>query len=585
MSTPTPLWRLPQQALAFVARCGVPAISIVGMLVLLLARAVVDTLAALLLAGVLAALIPGVAPVSRGNPWLSWLDHHSGGWLSPVLALVLSLAVCKVVVTPLLSAWRGRLTDRWTLQVSMAVFARELSVGSGARPDSQGHGSNLAVNQWVPRVMGSTVLVSLDLLSEVIVTGLILCVLLEREPLPSLLLIAALAVVLPASLALSRRLGRTPGAGRVRSQLLMQRWVADSVACLRELHLYQRTSAVLARYRPVAAGYARAIARERTVTEVQAPVLELLLLLALGAAVLVAGDTPGQANLQSLTLFAAMGLRLLPSLRRIAFCLQTLGFTRSYFERLGADRQPPPGAPAPAAQGATLLQCTALTFAYPGADQPVIRDLTLTAGAGEWLGVVGESGAGKSTLVDLLMGELVPQAGTVRWGLADSGRPAIGYAGASTTLIPGTLRDNVSLLGEQADSALLEALTLAGFGKVLARLGSGLDTPVEVFEQQLSGGERQRIGLARALAHAGHLLILDEATAALDQLSEQRFLQHLRTARPGLAVLLVTHRLSALQFTDRSLVLVDGIMQPFTQDHPIHQGPLGIEHTETATCT
>lgn len=177
--------------------------------------------------------------------------------------------------------------------------------------------------------------------------------------------------------------------------------------------------------------------------------------------------------------------------------------------------------------------------------------------------MVGESGVGKSTLVDVLIGELQPSQGSLQWLDLPAEHRTIGYAASGTTLIPGTLRDNLAFLGSGTEQVLREALTIAGVDALLKRLPLGLDTPVEAFEQQLSSGERQRIGLARAVAHAKVLLILDEATAALDQLSESRFLQALRAARPELAVVLITHRLTALRHTDRNVLMADGTLTDF----------------------
>ena len=565
---PTPLFRIPPQALAFVRRCGASRSSLVAMFALLLGKAAIDAFCALLVAALLGALLPiGRAPAGWYAQVQTLWPGLLGSGVSALMLLVLALLVFKGVLAPLLSAARGRLIDAWTLLISLKVFERELAREAPQLRDSGVQDSNVAVNYLVPRIVMGTLLPSLELLTEMLVVGTLLSVLLVLEPTATAVMLAALLLAVGLGSALSWLLGGARAARKSASQVLMQRWVTDSVACLREIRLYQRLPAVLERYRPIARRFARATARERTFMDIQSPLMELFFLLMLVTCVLVASQSTWQADLHALALFSAVGLRLLPGFRRIVFSLQTLRFSRPYFEALTADASEP--APQPAANVASgtaqpVLLCDALQYRYPQASHAVIRDLHLRIGQGEWVGLVGESGAGKSTLVDLLIGELQPSQGRVLRYSPHAERHSIGYAGALTTLLPGTLRDNLTFLGDSNEPALREGLAIAGLDSLLARLSQGLDTPVREFEQRLSSGERQRIGLARAVIHAHTLLLLDEATASLDQLSERRFLQALRTARPTLAVLLITHRLSALQHTDRNLLMVNGALDSFT---------------------
>lgn len=569
---PFALLDLPPRALAFVRRCGASTSSIVSMLALLLGKAAIDTLCALLVAILLGTLLP-TGRTSSG--WYAQLETHwsaiAGSSVSALPLLVVALVLGKGVVAPLLSVARSRLIDAWTLMISLSIFQHELSRPVAQLSNTTAQGSNVAVNHMAPRIVIGTLLPSLELLTESLVVALLLCVLLALEPLATAMLLGALLLAAGVIGALSVMLNDIRETRRGESQVLMQRWVVDSMASLREIHLYGRVQAVLDRYYPVAKRFARATARERTLMEVQSPIMELFFLMLLVLCVLVASKGSGQTDLHALALFSAVGLRLLPGFRRLLSSLQTLRLSRPYFEELtspDSSTRTPATAPqkhaAPArAPRQPVLLCEALQYRYPQASQAVIRDLNLSIDQGEWLGLVGESGVGKSTLVDVLIGELQPSQGSLQWLDLSAEHRAIGYAASSTTLIPGTLRDNLAFLGGGTEPVLREALTIAGVDALLNRLPQGLDTPVEAFEQQLSSGERQRIGLARAVAHAQVLLILDEATAALDQLSESRFLQALRAARPGLAVVLITHRLTALRHTDRNVLMADGTLTDF----------------------
>lgn len=569
---PFALFDLPPRALAFVRRCGASTSSIVSMLALLLGKAAIDTLCALLVAILLGSLLP---TVRTSSGWYAQLEMQwsafAGSGVSALPLLVVALVLGKGVLAPLMSAARSRLIDAWTLMISLSIFQHELDRPVAQLSNTTAQGSNVAVNYMAPRIVIGTLLPSLELLTEVLVVALLLCVLLALEPLATAMLLGALLLAAGAGGALSVVLNDIRETRRGESQVLMQRWVADSIACLREIHLYGRVQAVLERYYPVAKRFARATARERTLMEVQSPVMELFFLMMLVLCVLVASKGSGQTDLHAMALFSAVGLRLLPGFRRVLFSLQTLRLSRPYFEELTSPDSPSRTAPEAVQQHMApartplqpVLLCEALEYRYPQASQAVIHNLNLSIGQGEWLGLVGESGVGKSTLVDVLIGELQPNQGTLQWLDLPAEHRAIGYASSGTTLIPGTLRDNVAFLGSGAEQTLNDALAITGVDALLNRLPQGLDTPVEAFEQQLSSGERQRIGLARAVAHAQVLLVLDEATAALDQLSESRFLQALRAARPELAVVLITHRLTALRHTDRNVLMVDGALKDF----------------------
>lgn len=566
----TSLVGLPLRALRFIKQCGADTASIVSMLLLQLCKATLEALSAILLAGLLTTLLPS-RNVSPG--WYLQLQAMAGdslGGLLPMLLLLLALILCKGILSPALAWWRGRLIDQWILLVSMRVFEDELLADGRHHRDNHVQGSNVSVNFMAPRVVMGSVLATLDLLTEVVVAVVLLGFLLVQEPIATLAMSGALVIAVGAVHLLSPRLGAKNGGLQLRHRTSMQRWVTDSLTALREVRLYRLVPSVLERYRPLAKGVARALAQDRTLMDIQSPALEMFFLLILGCATLMTRHHTGEADLHSLALFSALGLRLILGFRRMTFSAQTIRLTHFELEQAASpaprrETEPAyPVRPVHALPENALLVCDSLHYRYPDTRADVISGLDFRQSRGEWIGLVGESGAGKSTLVDLLIGELHPSQGGIHW---QAGHEAIGYIGAFTTLLPGTLRDNVAFLSARySDRQIMEALGVASIDSLVKRLPEGLDTPVEVFEHRISNGERQRIGLARALLHSSALLILDEATASLDQLTEAHFLKRLRAERADLAVLLITHRLSALAHTDRNLIMVEGSLRAFVMD-------------------
>ena len=207
-----------------------------------------------------------------------------------------------------------------------------------------------------------------------------------------------------------------------------------------------------------------------------------------------------------------------------------------------------------------------VTYQYPGALAPALRDVSVSIPAGRVTAVVGSSGAGKSTLADVLLLLLTPARGglfvdgaPVDDELRDAWRASIGYVPQETHLFHDSVRENVRWVAPEAtDEDVLEALRMAGATALLARLPRGLDTLIGDRGTLLSGGERQRLALARALLRRPRLLVLDEATSALDPESERAIRHTIASLTPAVTVLTITHRLTTARQADHVVVIDHG---------------------------
>jgi ABC-type multidrug transport system fused ATPase/permease subunit len=207
-----------------------------------------------------------------------------------------------------------------------------------------------------------------------------------------------------------------------------------------------------------------------------------------------------------------------------------------------------------------------VSFAYGPMDEPVLCDVSIRIPRGKTTAIVGRSGAGKTTLVNLIFrlydvnageirvdGNPLPELDVASW------RAHLALAAHDSHVFSGTVRENIAYGRLEASPAeIATAAERANAHEFIRNLPQGYDTKVGDGGMQLSAGQRQRIVLARAFLRNADLLILDEATNALDSISERRIQTALRANREGRTVILVAHRLSTIDYADHIVVLERG---------------------------
>ena len=311
------------------------------------------------------------------------------------------------------------------------------------------------------------------------------------------------------------------------------------------------------------------------------PLLEFLslgslLLVACAALVFSRGDVAAIAPQIALLAMALMRLkstavnlmqalmefrRYRPSFELVCSDLRLLEPRESCVDLAAEDSEPP-------LPFGKSLEVRGVSYTYPGSDSPALSDVSLAISHGESVAIVGPTGCGKSTLLKILIGLLPPEHGEVAVdgvplsaNLLPRWHHAIGYVPQKPFLLNATLAENVTLEfdSSRVDAARIRgAISAAQLDSVVESLPEGVDTLLGEDAGRLSGGQRQRVALARALYRAPGVLVLDEATNALDQVTERAFAKALDGLRGRATVITVTHRLESIRGCDRVFFIVGG---------------------------
>lgn len=267
-----------------------------------------------------------------------------------------------------------------------------------------------------------------------------------------------------------------------------------------------------------------------------------------------------------LVIFARMSTpaaQLVQSAQSLVFYLPSFETVRAFDAELANAGQSAP-APAPVTLPAGPLVLSDASYRHAGGRG--VDGVSLSIAPGSFVGIAGPSGAGKTTLVDLMVGLLVPQAGSVSVGgvvLDAAGRAGwaaeIAYVPQDGFLFHDSVRRNLTWSSPDAsDAEIAASLEMAGATGVVARLGEGLETVIGERGGLLSGGERQRLGLARALLARPRLLVLDEAASAIDAAGEAELLARLAALDPRPTILMITHREASLRWCNVELRVSEG---------------------------
>ncbi|MAS62445.1 MAG: ABC transporter permease [Euryarchaeota archaeon] len=218
-------------------------------------------------------------------------------------------------------------------------------------------------------------------------------------------------------------------------------------------------------------------------------------------------------------------------------------------------------------KGINSIEFKNVFFTYPETETPVLNGISFKLNHGDFLGIMGHTGAGKSTILKLLLrfyepdkGEILINDTPIQLFTLESIRNQLGFVSQDPFLFYGTIEDNVVYARKSSEEEVKHALDLAGAKEFVENQEDGLKTKVGGRGVKLSGGQKARISLARALLKNPSLLILDEASSALDAETEKKIQQNLLDSGSGRTTIAVAHRLSTIRNANEILSMVDGIV-------------------------
>lgn len=339
-----------------------------------------------------------------------------------------------------------------------------------------------------------------------------------------------------------------------------------------EVKVYGARSAELQRYTELANHNLRLSLKVEATRSISSAVVQLTGAVGLAVLLFFAGREALEGRLTAggfVQLMIAM-LAIIPALKQLTnvqgMLQRGVASAERLFSVLDADDEIDAGT-RPLARARGLIEFRDVRLVYPDQPRPALDGISFTARPGTVTAIVGRSGGGKSTLVKLIPRFYEPDGGQIlldghplaNYPLADL-RRQLAMVGQQVMLFDGTVAANVAYgeLGDAPEAGVMQALRDANAMEFVERLPEGTQAQIGVKGGKLSGGQRQRLAIARAMLKDAPILILDEATAALDNASERLVQEALAQLIPDRTTLVIAHRLSTVEHADQILVLDEG---------------------------
>ena len=430
----------------------------------------------------------------------------------------------------------------------------------------------------VQNLVNGVLIPAMRLLAQAVVLLFLIALLVVVNPLVAFLAAAILGGAYVGIFLLVRRLLLQLGKRRLEASQARFQIAQEAMGGIKEVKILGLERIYLSRFQGPSRQMAEDTARVQILGEMPRHLLEAIAfggMIVLIVALMLQDGSNLSTILPTLGVFAFAGLRMFPAVQQVYQSLTWLRSSRPALDRIHRDMHEVAGQlpPARSVVGVLLsekqLELSHIVYTYPRAEKPTLQGLSLTIPARATVGIVGGTGAGKTTAVDVMLGLLTPQAGTLRVDGVEitpdtmrAWQNTIGYVPQQIFLVDDSVAANIGfgIPPEKLDIAAVErAARVANLHEfVVTELPQGYQTFVGERGVRLSGGQRQRIGIARALYHDPDVLILDEATSALDNLTERAVMEAVHNLSHEKTIIMIAHRLSTVKDCDTIFFIEKG---------------------------
>ena len=427
------------------------------------------------------------------------------------------------------------------------------------------------INSDIGEIQRVAAEIALSWIGSVLFLAGAVAILIALDPLLFAVSVAVLPLSLLALVRYRRRLEDSVAVVRDRSAGIGT-FLIEALQGMRLVVTHNAQDREAARFRARNDGFVDALMRMRRLTYLSGGVPGLLLALGSGSVLLVGGwrVIDGAITMGTLVAFVAYQMRLLGPVQSLMGLYASVATARVSLRRVHEILDTPPeviesdaAIPLLSARGDVVLDDVTFTF---DRGAPVLDRAGLTIPAGECIAIVGASGGGKSTIADLLVRQLDPTAGRILLDGYDLRALRLGDVRRHVVVVEQdpfifntSVAENIRYARPDAPAAdIVAAARSAGLGELLDRLPQGVDTPVGERGRALSAGERQRLAIARAFLADPAVLVLDEATGAVDPVTEAQVVSGYEAVMRGRTTIIISHRLEPARRADRVVVLERG---------------------------
>ena len=358
------------------------------------------------------------------------------------------------------------------------------------------------------------------------------------------------------------------------AQAGLYKWILQPVTGIKDVKVLNKEDYCTDRYRERATEYADYQVTNNVLTNLPRLLIETIAIIGILAyvGISIAAGTAMSELLPLISAFALASMRLLPSVNRVNTYMANIAYyepalnyiyenvdTKAMRDQELIDKQRRANPNTKVIELKKEIRLSDITFAYPNTDKKIFDDANMAIPVGKSVGVVGPSGSGKTTIIDILLGLLKVQSGTVTSDGTDifenyeGWLSHVGYIPQTIYMLDASIKENIAFGVEEDkidEDRVWQVLEQAQMKEFVMEQPEGLNSQIGERGVRISGGQRQRLGIARALYHDPELLIFDEATSALDNDTETAIMEAVDKLHGQKTLVIIAHRLRTIENCD-----------------------------------